>query len=139
MKILVCPSGLQGIYLHRVENSYQEDNCGGIGLDTHFQQLAPMPQQDERIRAQYTRPADQPTPTFNSWPRCHSKTNEYGLSIRGLPTHQHPLPTVGPDRLLTPITGPNIGRGGDGCIKVEIPSRWCRCENERRYSSTSTW
>ncbi|SAM09133.1 hypothetical protein [Absidia glauca] len=56
-----------------------------------------MPQQDERIRAQYTRPADQPTPTSDSWPRCPSKTDEYGLSIRGLPTNQHPLSTVGLD------------------------------------------
>ncbi|SAM07607.1 hypothetical protein [Absidia glauca] len=49
-----------------------------VGLDTHFQQLASAP-------------------TFSSWPRCPNKTNEYGLSIRGLPTNQHPLPTVGLD------------------------------------------
>ncbi|SAM04357.1 hypothetical protein [Absidia glauca] len=74
-----------------------------VGLDTHSRQLVS-------------------TPTSNSRPRCPSKTNEYGLSMRGLPINQHPLSTFGPDRLLMPKTGPNFGWGGDGCIKIGIPS-----------------
>ncbi|SAM04354.1 hypothetical protein [Absidia glauca] len=63
------PSGSQGIYLHRVENSYQKDGCGGSKSWSRHPLSTVGPQQDERIQAQNTQPADHPTPIFDSWPR----------------------------------------------------------------------